>query len=301
MTKPEIPQTPHACSFTELAESVGHINTFWKARWHLQCPGFCFRGADNAAYDLNPNLLRRPYPHNAEELARLENSLWVEFRLRSKHLVGHLVESSWEALLTMQQYGFPTRLLDWSTSLAVAAYFAVRDIDSENDGAVWMMASRRLMELRGFPGAWRTVVGDPALQSLGIRDNPDELVAFNAQVPAPLAPDHFSPRMITQQGIYTLHTFERNALEKLAVSDGDDFGGSGFLHKIIIPACAKEALRSELTLLAGVSEHVLFPDLDGLARSIVAEHKRIRARKDGCEEPGLVASILSAMTGNKMT
>jgi hypothetical protein len=182
-----------------------------------------------------------------------------------------------------------------------AAYFAVRDIDCTEDGAVWLMASSRLMELRGCPGTWRTAVGDPSIKSLGIRENADEIDAFNAQVPAPLAPDQFSPRMICQQGIYTLHTFARHALENLAIADRGEFGDSVFLHKIIIPSCAKEGLRSELTLFAGVSEDVLFPDLDGFARSFVAEHKRMRKRQDGQRGIGPVASIISAMTGKPPT
>lgn len=301
MKRSEILLLGKACNFGELAALLERINTFWKDRWRLQCPGFCFRGADNEAYDLNPSLLRWPYPDNLKQLAKLENSLWVEFRLRSKPLVGHLVESPWEALLTMQQYGFPTRLLDWSKSLAVAAYFAVRDIDSTDDGAVWIMASRRLMELRGFSGPWRTVVGDPSIRSLGVREDAEDIEIFNSQVPAPLAPDQFSPRMISQQGMYTLHTFERCALEKLADTDCKEFGDGRFLHKIIIPTCAKEGLRSELGLLAGVSEEVLFPDLDGLARSIVAEQKVMRMRADRNRKPGLVESMVRVMAGKSST
>lgn len=301
MTSQEISPLTRACDFAELSCAVERINNFWKDRWSLECPGFCFRGADNAEYDLNPSLLRWPYPDHAEELAHVENSLWVEFRLRSKPLLGHLVESPWEAMLTMQQYGFPTRLLDWSKSLAVAAYFAVRDIDSKDDGAVWIMASRYLMELRGSQGAWRTVVGDPSLKALAIRETNNGIEEFNDQFPAPLVPDQFSPRMISQQGIYTLHTFQRQALENLAVEDKKKFGDACFLHKVIIPKCAKEGLRSELNLLTGVSEEILFPDLDGLARSIVAEHKRIRRREDEKIKLGPVASIVSALTGKPPT
>lgn len=247
----------------------------------MEDPGLCFRGADNHHFDLNPSLLRSPYPTEAKDLALLENNLWVEFRLRSKPLLGHHVKSAWEALFIMQQYGFPTRLLDWSLSLAVAAYFAVRDIDVEQDGAVWIMASRHLMQIRGVECAWRTVVGDPRLDPMGLREGSDGLEEFNAQSPLALSPDQLVHRMIAQRGIYTLHTFRRHAIELLAETDRLKQGVKCFLHKIIIPAKAKPGMRSELLVVAGLSEETLFPDLEGFARDFVAGQKRIAAGEIG--------------------
>jgi hypothetical protein len=143
------------------------------------------------------------------------------------------------------------------------------------------MASRRLMELRGVANAWRTAVGDRALETMGVRENEANLASFNGQLPAPVAPDQFVPRMIVQQGIYTLHTSKRYALEFLTITDAKEFGRACFMHKVIIPSCAKESIRSELSLLTGVGEDTLFPDLDGFARSFVMEQKRLGKRSEG--------------------
>ncbi len=245
----------------------------------MRDPGLCFRGTEDQSYRLNPSLLRWPYPESPTELARIENSLWIEFRLRSKPLLGHHVVNAWEALLTQQQYGLPTRLLDWSRSLAVAAYFAVRDNDESCDGAIWIMAAKHLFELRGANDACRTAVGDPALEPLGIRENAEGLAEFNAQTPVALSPDQFVPRMVVQQGLYTLHTFQKDVLESLAISDRVKSGNSCFLHKVIIPAKAKAGIKSELSVLAGIREDVLFPDIEGFARSFVSEHKYISKRR----------------------
>lgn len=145
-----------ACCFNVLSDQVADINRFWKRRWNMRMPGFFFRGVSRSTHDLNPSLLREPHPSDNEELALLENNLWVEFRLRSKPLLGYQVRDAWEAMFIMQQHGLPTRLLDWSRSLAAAAYFAARDLDVDDDGAVWVMASRYLMETRGIFGPWRT-------------------------------------------------------------------------------------------------------------------------------------------------
>jgi len=80
--------------------------------------------------------------------------------------------------------------------------------------------------------------------------------------------------MIVQHEIYTLHTFKRYAIELLAETDRLKQGNKCFLHKIIIPAKAKAGMRSELSVVAGISEETLFPDLEGFARDFVAEQKR---------------------------
>lgn len=268
--------TATACCFNSLSDSIAHINQSWKRRWGQSTPGFCFRGADHIDYDLNPSLLREPYPPYPKDLAKLENELWLEFRLRSMPLMGRHIGTAWEALLIQQQYGFPTRLLDWSRSLAVAAYFSVRNIDAKSDGAVWVMAAKHLMEVRGKEKIWRTAIGDPELEKMSVREGPDEIDEFMKQPPIALSPDQIVSRMIVQRGIYTLHSFERDALSKLAEKDKLEHGEAKFLHKIIIPAEAKEGLRNELSLVAGVSEETIFPDLEGFARDFVNEYKRKR-------------------------
>ncbi len=287
MDVPAVSHSGVACCLNGLSDCVVRINDGWKQRWGMDCPGFCFRGVDNHQFDLNPSLLRPPYPTELKELALLENNLWVEFRLRSKPLLGHHVRSAWEALFVMQQYGLPTRLLDWSGSLAVAAYFAVRDTDIAQDGAVWIMASRYLMEIRGVEGAWQTVVGDPRLEPMALREGNDGLEEFNAQSPMPVRPDQLDPRMIAQREIYTLHTFRRHAMESLAETDRLSQGVKCFLHKIIIPAKAKPGIRSELSVVAGISEETLFPDIEGFARDFVAEQKR-KAADAGIKDIGCI-------------
>ena len=274
MLPPTIEASGTAHCLSSLSRCIGEINEGWKDRWDMQPPGLCFRGVDDEAYDLNPSLLRPPFPSAFEDLAHIENGLWVDFRLRSKPLLGYQVQNAWQALLIMQQHGFPTRLLDWSGAIAIGVYFAVRNIEMKQDGAVWVLAGRYLMERRGTKGAWRTAVGDPRIESMALREGPNGLEEFVAQPPVPLNPDQLVPRMIAQRGIYTLHTFEKYALEKLATQDREAFGDQCFLHKIIIPAPAKASMRAELAVVAGVSEGSLFPDLEGFAREFVWEHKR---------------------------
>jgi len=127
------------------------------------------------------------------------------------------------------------------------------------------------MELQGNPNGWHTQVVDPSIQAMGMRDSDDGLEDFNSLDPVPLAPDQLSPRMIAQRGMYTLHTFRRAALEELARQDECEYGAACFLHKVIIPQDVKADLRKELSIVAGVSEEYLFPDLEGFARDFMCE------------------------------
>ena len=156
-------------------------------------------------------------------------------------------------------------------------------MDAEEDGAVWVMAARHLMELRGIPGAWRTIVGDPRIDGLAPREGVDGLDDFNAEPPVPIYPHQLDPRMIAQQGMYTLHSFSRGALEELAEEDRREHGPACFLHKITVPANCKVAFRSELPVVAGVREDTIFPDIGGFARGFVDEW---RARSRGQIGPG---------------
>lgn len=275
MTIHDIPPSGAVHSFRDIIDAVGHINISWKERWGMDDPGFCFRGCDDQTYSLNPSILRDFCPTDLEQLALLENNIWTEFRVRSIPLLGRHVSNAWEALLIAQQHGLPTRFLDWSRNIAVAAYFAVRDIQlDDKDGAIWLMAGRHLMELRSLNGFHKTVIGDPNIASMGVRDGIVGIEDFNEQEPIVIQPDQVVPRIVAQGGIYTLHTFRKYALEMNAIRDREQHGDGCYLHKLIVPSCCKDGIRSELSLACGISEETVFPDLDGFARSFLFDLKR---------------------------
>jgi hypothetical protein len=283
MTGSAFPVTFEAGCFNMLSDVTAEIYAGWAERWPGEDPGICFRGAENSEYDLNPGLLRDPYPKDERGLWALENTLWVEFGLRSMPLLGREVGTHWQAFLIMQQFGFPTRFLDWSRSLAVAAYFSARTQEKDDkDGSVWIMAARHLMELRGLKGSWRTVIRDNSLVKRFLPlSAPERLEDLGAESPIAVSPDQLVNRMIAQRGIYTLHGFERDVLERLACEDRAQHNGLSFLHKIVIPKAAKAALRKELLLVTGITEEALFPDMEGFARDFVAEYKEKAHRSSG--------------------
>jgi hypothetical protein len=170
----------------------------------------------------------------------------------------------------MQHHGFPTRLLDWTQSLPAALHFATRDIRATEDGAIWVLATPYLMELSGTKGATQFSSIHPPIEQYLDNEFPEKLATLH---PIPLHPEHLSPRIIAQAGRFTLHSYQIQALETLAEADRAKCGDSAFLQVIRIPRSSKDLFRRFLPLL-GATEDVLFPDLDGLARSIRMEFLR---------------------------
>lgn len=55
--------------------------------------------------------------------------------------------SEWDKLVYVQHYGLAIRLLDWTTNLLVALWFACSDLDETNDGIIYMIVTTENMFL----------------------------------------------------------------------------------------------------------------------------------------------------------
>jgi len=163
-------------------------------------------------------------------------------------------------LCLMQHYGLPTRLLDWTESVLVAAYFAVSDLSIKTDAAIFALSPIKLnrsAELSGIPMLTNPELLGRVLPAFGGQEKEDDIVATIMS--------DVDQRMFIQQAVFTLHT-SRRPLEELQQSDA-------CLHKGVIPAGAKERIEWELRI-CGVSRAKLFPDLANLAVELVDQQIR---------------------------
>jgi len=173
-----------------------------------------------------------------------ERSLLDLFKRRARPLVGHQPKSDLEWLAIAQHHGMPTRLLDWTDNLLVAAYFASLRLNT----------------------AWGIVYAVHGLREVSIRD---ERSPFEARLPGIYRPPHISPRIPTQGSIFTLHpkptkTFRPKNLYVWRITPL----AAGQI-KISLDACA-------------INRSSLFPDLDGLAGYLEWRYKwgRVEPRRE---------------------
>lgn len=97
-----------------------------------------YRGHTRADHVLIPSTMRQG--KSAEQIFDRERRLLTRFRQRSlPYWPSGYPQSDWEHLFAMQHYGIPTRLLDWSENLFIAAYFSLMGAGEDTTPTVWCM------------------------------------------------------------------------------------------------------------------------------------------------------------------
>lgn len=214
-----------------------------------------FRGHANRHWRLVPGAHRR-HPI-------LESQMANHFRMRAPALYArcpdHRDYAGWLPL--MQHYGLPTRLLDWTESAAVAAFFAVTPSANSEHGTIWILSpghlnSQSIGDSVPFLShdSLRSIIEAAYVPQDGVSSVAQSSVT--SQVVAAIGPRSDS-RMAAQLGNYTIHGTRLPLEEHQRSSD--------FLARTIIPESAKARIADELSIL-GIRLTALFPDLAHLAQ-----------------------------------
>ncbi len=167
-------------------------------------------------------------------------------RLGHPHLSG-LPTQGTETWILGQHHGLPTRLLDTTINPLKALFFAVNNpADDASDGVLWIFLYT----------SWR-------------EELPEEHRSFWDKELVPFLPSQLNSRLTAQEGSFISYPLPKNCKPLAPMEKLDQKNIS--LSKLIVPASAKSRLRRELSML-GVQFRLLFPDLDGVTRSIRLDH-----------------------------
>ena len=213
-------------------------------RWFRGDPHFGRRSA------LLPSLARY---QSKKSMVDREWEIYQRFRQNAAAFLSHTTLSEWDWMLYMRHYSVPTRLLDWTESPLVALYFAVEN--RRSDGVVWCLAPQRLNELAGFGPRIYCAGIDPELDSYtaeSVKKSP----GTTDYKPVALITARAFPRLVAQQGVFTVTHSRATSLEKIDDSD--------LLSRVRIPISAKGQIRNDLNEL-GMHRLSLFPELQSVA------------------------------------
>jgi len=227
-----------------------------------------YRGSSNAKNPLFTSLDRLGGIHPPHTKADLEEHILRNYiRYSRPHLRSDPI-NDWEQLVSAQHHGVPTRLLDWTYSPLIAAFFATRTLpagSAERDRALWRLDWKSLHEKFDFPGLSLLIKDLEELFGKDGHFTPWKLMRRGAQrdFACLLEPPSMDERIVAQAAVFTLCSDKTRPFDAFL----DDHGLGGALTKFVIPAEEVGRLRDQLDLV-GVDERRLFPDLDGVAAAI---------------------------------
>ena len=200
---------------------------------------YLFRGVDNRSHNLTPSVARTRKRGTYPAISVDEERLALErFRDQVRPHVGHTIGNDLEWLIVAQHHGLPTRLLDWTYSPLVAAYFAVKTIEGTK------MSPSGEIDL--IDGAVHAV---PRPEELRLSTNSDPFAKHGVRT---VEPPHVSERVPRQMSVLTLHEVPTDPWEPV---DAVLF---------VFPNQQKLKVKFELDQL-GFNEASLFPGIDGAA------------------------------------
>jgi FRG domain len=207
----------------------------------------------------------------------VEKELFREFRRAYHDYAAHppKPESVLEWLSLMQHHGAPTRLLDFTYSIYVAAYFAVETATAS--AAVW--AVRIDWALEESARSLRAAGKRPSdLRKLKVRfvEGTEQIITpllFQkrfAKLACPVNAFRLNERLRIQKGLFLAPgSINCTFMENLTAMNGHDDPKNVF--RIVIPADQIRNMRAALFDM-NITRRALFPGLDGYAQSLGIWH-----------------------------
>ncbi|HHT9113000.1 MAG: FRG domain-containing protein [Planctomycetes bacterium] len=241
-----------------------------------------FRGhTETYKNPLTPKIFRDEYIPKNVVRPETESDVIKEFKRVAPALTQNIPNQddhcNW--LFLMQHHGAPTRLLDWTENALVALYFAVENFEDGKDGELWAI-SPYFLNKEGYGFNEIAIQPNEILQYLATEpylairpasnnQEKQEKLAEKCglseipQYPLDLYPTMKFSRMVAQLSTFTIHPIPHQGKNTIP----DLLTDKKYLNRYLIPQYYKLNLINDLKSL-GISRRTLFPDLDGLSKTI---------------------------------
>jgi hypothetical protein len=246
-------------SAADLLSSIGQLDNEIETERRL-AGKLWFRGHAKISYSLIPTIGREQSYSGKKRTFSIDDE-WVllhRFRRRCYAFFDRAISPA-EAIFLARQHGLPTRLIDWTANALFALYFACSEAPDQ-DGRLWAMLPREstsdvdVFDLIRFASEEELFEG---AKTSGIKI---------------LFPFFNSPRIVAQEGAYTIHP---NPWRPLDCYRDEPFVEGNLdverLYSWSIPSGSKIDILRQLSSL-GITRRTVFPDLDGVARSLWETH-----------------------------
>jgi len=210
----------------------------------------------------------REHGVNQKAWAGQEERIVRIFQRKAHLFLEHVPAESdaFQWLALMQHHGAPTRLLDFTWSPFVAAFFALERTTTA--AAVWALYPPEIWRVKHkFPARKGLVPGD--MLNLRIPDNYTRFFLGNA-VPFVVTgePNVMNQRLVAQSGTFVVPgILSRPVEDVLAMYPNPERTVVKFV--LNTTAIREEAMRSFYSM--NITNATLFPGLDGMARSLAYE------------------------------
>jgi hypothetical protein len=231
---------------------------------------WAFRGHEKSEWGLNSTLgryfvdfklHRDSWGHQEDRIVRL-------FRRKAELFLQNIPKDDdyFQWLALMQHHGAPTRLLDFTWSPFVAAFFALEKAKND-DSAIWAVNIAELKSKKYRFETEQVPINAPRPEDL---ESFHKFFVFN-NVPFLTAgePFNLNQRQIAQSGTFLIPSVLDKTIEEIVCST------SQIPEKVIVKFVLKtsrireEAMESLYYM--NITNATLFPGLDGLARSLAYE------------------------------
>lgn len=272
-------------SLGEYLSAVSKLRKRWRIRKHLE---LWFRAEDTShrKTHLQPGVYRQRdsgLRKSVHKLLEIENDLYEEFGRCATQLSAadtDSIDDEWDSYFLMQHHGVPTRLLDWSDGALIALHFAVRDkkLPPQSGSIVYVLDPYWLNTLlkkdadrKDAINRWKkywekhpTEVEEDEWERLYLPADEDDLKDPLLDTPkTPMLWDspHVTRRVAAQRSRFMIFGTDPDWLGKKENDKGSH------LASLTIPRGSISRIKQELKD-AGITESVVYPDLDGLGREL---------------------------------